>query len=277
MSKFRINKTRDYTVVSNYHLRDKNLSLKAKGLLTVLLSLPDNWDYSVNGLVAILKEGKDSVTSTLKELEENGYLTRTQAKESNGKFKGYDYDVFEKPFPENPSTVNPMTEKPPQLNTKELSTKQLNTEECNNSTSPAENTGKRTEGKRIDYQKVFDMYNSTCKSFPKIIKLSKSRKDQIKLRINAGYTIESFQKVFQMAEESNFLKGDNKSGWKASFDWLIKDGNMLKVLEGTYKNREGENIDTSGETRDHETKKFTDGYIQRYIDAGGVVPEFEGF
>ena len=125
MSVIRIQKTNNYTVMSNYHFREKDMSLKAKGLLSLMLSLPEEWDYSVDGLVKLSKDGKDSVISAITELEQFGYLVRSQAKGQDGKFAGYDYDVYEqpyteKPFTENPSTVKPMTENPQQLNTKPL-------------------------------------------------------------------------------------------------------------------------------------------------------------
>ena len=79
MSKIRVNKTKDYTVLSNHHLKNKNLSLKAKGLLSVMLSLPDDWDYSINGLSFICKENETAITSALDELKENGYLLTKSA------------------------------------------------------------------------------------------------------------------------------------------------------------------------------------------------------
>ena len=78
MAVFRINKTKNYTVMSNYHFRDKNLSLKTKGMLPLMLSLPDNWIYSINGLITICKEGKKAIQSSIKELEDNNYLIRTK-------------------------------------------------------------------------------------------------------------------------------------------------------------------------------------------------------
>lgn len=76
MSVIRVEKSRNYSVISNVHLRDRELSLKAKGLLSLILSLPDNWQYSVNGLAAITKEGRTGIMSALRELERAGYLTR---------------------------------------------------------------------------------------------------------------------------------------------------------------------------------------------------------
>ena len=97
----RVNKTKDYTVMSNYHLRETNMSLKAKGLLSLMLSLPDNWDYSVAGLVAICKENETSIKSALKELENFGYLRVTKLlpnKDDNRTTISYIYDIFEKPI-----------------------------------------------------------------------------------------------------------------------------------------------------------------------------------
>ena len=97
--KLRVNKNRDYTILSNYHLRDKKLSLKGKGLLSVMLSLPDNWNYSIDGLVAILKEKETSVISTLNELKELGYITIIKLlpdKTDSGRIE-YLYDIYETP------------------------------------------------------------------------------------------------------------------------------------------------------------------------------------
>lgn len=99
MSKIRVNKTRDYTVLSNHHLRNKNLSLKAKGLLSVMFSLPESWDYSVIGLVAICKENETAIKSTLDELKANGYLKVTKLYPSQTKSGRYEYiyDIYEMP------------------------------------------------------------------------------------------------------------------------------------------------------------------------------------
>ena len=138
---FRVNRNKNYTHMANYHFREKRMSLKAKGLLSLMLSLPDEWDYSVRGLAALSKDGKDSVMNTLTELEEFGYLKRTKVLDESGRFAGYDYDIFEKPHPkkpnsekpcpENPDTEKPDTENPPQLNTNQSSTKQSSTKGIN--------------------------------------------------------------------------------------------------------------------------------------------------
>lgn len=134
MAVIRVNKTADYTVMSNAHFKEKGMSLKAKGLLSMMLSLPDNWDYSINGLVALSKDGKDSVMNALTELEEFGYLIRSRVTDDKGRFAGYEYDIYEKPqtenpCAENPNTENPNSENPTQLNTNKSSTKKLKTKE----------------------------------------------------------------------------------------------------------------------------------------------------
>jgi hypothetical protein len=100
MSIFRVEKNANYTVISNYHLRDKNLSLKTIGLLSVILSLPDNWDYSQAGLAAICKDGEDSIRSGLKELEKHGYLVRERERDENGRMRGIVYHIYEVPLGE---------------------------------------------------------------------------------------------------------------------------------------------------------------------------------
>ena len=122
MAVVRVHKTANYTVMSNHHFRERNMSLKAKGLLSLMLSLPDDWDYSINGLATLSKDGRESVMSALKELEQFGYLKRTRITNEKGHFKGYDYDIFEcpinlQPESEKPNTVNPKSENQEQVNT----------------------------------------------------------------------------------------------------------------------------------------------------------------
>ena len=99
MAVIRVNKTKDYTVMSNTHLKDKNLSLKAKGLLSIMLSLPNGWNYSIEGLIAICKEGERAVKSTLEELKKYKYLVTTKLYPNQTKSKRieYIYDIFENP------------------------------------------------------------------------------------------------------------------------------------------------------------------------------------
>ena len=120
MAVFRIEKTRDYTVMSNHHLKDRTLTLKSKGLLSMMLSLPDEWNYTTRGLAAICREGVDSIGAALKELETHGYIRRTQLRDEKGKITDTEYVIYEMPQCEPPSspgmplpgTAKPYTENP---------------------------------------------------------------------------------------------------------------------------------------------------------------------
>jgi hypothetical protein len=130
MPVFRVEKTRNYTVMSNFHLKDKNLSLKSKGLLSLILSLPDEWNYTTRGLAAVSKEGVDSIGAALKELEAEKYLARNRLRDERGRITDTEYIVYEfpqkkphtslpdmaSPHTENPYTDKPYTENPAQLN-----------------------------------------------------------------------------------------------------------------------------------------------------------------
>lgn len=139
MAVFRIERTKDYTVMSNHHLKDKRLSLKAKGLLSQMLSLPDDWDYTLTGLTHINRESKDAIRTALQELEKCGYLHRRQTTDASGRFSSNEFIIRETPTDHpvgpssgcplsgNPTTGNTLTENPTQLNTYILNTNLSNT------------------------------------------------------------------------------------------------------------------------------------------------------
>ncbi len=109
MAVFRVEKARNYTVMSNHHLRDKSLSLKAKGLLSLMLSLPEDWDYTTKGLARICKDGVDSICATVRELEGAGYIVRTRERHADGTLGGIEYTILEQPRePEPPKWENPV-------------------------------------------------------------------------------------------------------------------------------------------------------------------------
>ena len=134
MAVFRVEKNKGYTVMSNHHLRNKELSLKAKGLLSQMLSLPEDWDYTLAGLSHINREKIDAIREAVKELEKAGYITRRQGRDEKGKMTAIEYTIYEQPQPpeldcpvlenptadkpilENPTTDNPTSENPTQLN-----------------------------------------------------------------------------------------------------------------------------------------------------------------
>ena len=124
MNKVARRKTSKYTTISNVFLRDKNLSLKAKGFLTVIMALPDDWDFSIKGICSILKEGKSSIYGVVQELKENRYCKTTAYRDEKGLILGLDYMFYEEPYEEEPQQDNPHTENRdmdnmPQLNTKD--------------------------------------------------------------------------------------------------------------------------------------------------------------
>lgn len=143
MSVFRIEKNKNYTVMSNHHLRNKELSLKAKGLLSQMLSLPENWDYTLAGLSHINKESIDAIRTAVWELEKAGYIKRQQGRDEKGKMTAIEYIIYEQPQLENPILENPTTDKPilenptsdepkmenpTQINKDKTNTKELNTD-----------------------------------------------------------------------------------------------------------------------------------------------------
>ena len=160
MTVFRVHKNENYTVLSNYHFKEKEMSLKAKGLLSLMLSLPETWDYSAAGLVKLSKDGKDSVNGALKELEQFGYLKRTQAVNTNGTFAGYNYEIYESPISdtktEKPSTDKPLTEKPSTEKPQQLSIKELNTKQSNTKILKKEEEERKTENLRPTYDSIID-------------------------------------------------------------------------------------------------------------------------
>lgn len=137
MAVFRVEKTKDFTIMSNHHLRNPKLSLKAKGLLSLMLSLPEDWDYTTKGLAQICKEGVDSIGTALKELERYGYLTRRRLRCENGQLGDIEYTIHETPAEtsressspkrENPGQVNPGQAKPEQEKPEQEKPAQLNT------------------------------------------------------------------------------------------------------------------------------------------------------
>ena len=155
MAVFRIERTRDYTVMSNHHLRDKALSLKSKGLLSMMLSLPEDWNYTTRGLAKICKEGVDAIGGALRELEAAGYIVRHQMRDRQGRISDTEYVIYEQPQPkapdtpqpdtaspdtENPYLDSPDTEKPAELNIEKSKTQKSNTKGSSTDSIPFRET-----------------------------------------------------------------------------------------------------------------------------------------
>ena len=124
MAVFRVEKTKDFTVMCNHHLRNVKLSLKAKGLLSLMLSLPEDWDYTTKGLACICRDGVDSIASALKELEKHGYLTRQRVRFDNGRLGDIEYTIHEKPVSQETAEVPPKRENPRQANPRQAKPRQ---------------------------------------------------------------------------------------------------------------------------------------------------------
>lgn len=209
MAVIRVNKTKNYTVMSNYHLKEKEMSLKAKGLLSIMLSLPDDWDYSVEGLVAICKESKTAIQGILKELESFHYLLRVRKQNKKGQFE-YEYNIFEQPQTDEPQTDEPYMEKPytvnvSQLNTNTLNTYKQNTKEINNIYCAA------NQKNNIPYDEICEYLNKRINASYKAS--TKKTKDLITARFNEGFTLDNFKEVID----------------KKVLDWL-NDKTMKKYL-----------------------------------------------
>ena len=135
MAVFRVEKNSGYTVMSNHHLRNRALSLKAKGLLSQMLSLPEDWDYTLQGLARINRESIDAIRQAIRELEQAGYIQRSRERDEKGRLRGADYVIFELPQPV-PASVSPTLENPMQLNKDKLITEKQKKEGLNTDSIP---------------------------------------------------------------------------------------------------------------------------------------------
>ena len=173
MAVFRLERTRDYTVMSNHHLRDKRLSLKAKGLLSQMLSLPEDWDYTLSGLAYSNRESKDAIRSAVNELERTGYVQRRQTTDANGKFSVNEYIIYERPVAANPSSEKPssdnptpdkpLQDNPTQINTKKSNTEKQSTDKQNTDSIPS--FRESSEAKRSESANAYQEYrNLICEN-----------------------------------------------------------------------------------------------------------------
>ena len=189
MPTFRVERTGNYTVMSNHHLRNEKLSLKAKGLLSQMLSLPEKWNYTLSGLCAINPESKDAIRSALRELEEQGYVVRRQTTDASGKFSKNEYIIYEvpvskpdagadpsleKPLSENPTTDNPPTGKPSAENPAQLNTKKSNTQKSKTDKSSTDSIPFREDAAAVppepkrkeadEMQSIYDYRELICEN-----------------------------------------------------------------------------------------------------------------
>ena len=231
MAVFRIERTLDYTVMSNHHLKDTALSLKAKGLLSMMLSLPDEWNYTTRGLAAICKEGVDAIGGALRELEKAGYIVRRQLRGPGGRISDTEYTIYEKPCPgaeeppeepgpdtTPPDTGAPDTGKPAELNTKRSNIQKSNTHLSNTHSfvlSTPELEGmkdvyeKREEiREQIEYDLICTPVNRTqVDEFVELmLEVAMTRSPTIKIGRDAEYPTAFVQQRFEQITSSHIEK-----------------------------------------------------------------------
>ena len=238
MAVFRVERTRDYTVMSNFHLKDKRLSLKAKGLLSQMLSLPDDWDYTLSGLCFINRESKDAIRSAINELERAGYIRRRQTTDAAGKFGSNEYSIYEcpitdipsleSPSSENPTTEKPQTEKPlpgtpTQLNTKKSSTQKQNTHRSSTDSIPfrEKTADKPPERKGRDVMSV-----SEIESYRELI-LENIEYDYLKQR--AGFYQDELDEIVELMVETVCAKRKTTRIAGADFPHEVVPSRFLKL------------------------------------------------
>ena len=226
MNKIIRNKDNGYSVINNHCLRNKNISEKAKGVFAIIMSLPDNWDFSINGLITICNGGESAIRSAIKELIENGYCQRKVIKDPITKrITDWEYTFSEKPLCDFPQVEQPQMEIPNLENHT-----QLNKEEIN--------LPNKSNKETIDYAGLLLYWNTAFKdsNIKSIITISNKRK----LAINAVLKVfnkEDIKTVIDKLKKSTFANGENKNNWIASFDFVFTLGNFTKVLEGNYDNK----------------------------------------
>lgn len=230
MSVIRIHKNSNFTVMSNYHFKEKKMSLKAKGLLSLMLSLPDDWNYSISGLVTLSKDGKDSVMSALGELEVFGYLERTRLVNSKGQFSGIEYNIFEEPQLKNPVEENTNEGKPILEKANEGKPTQLNTNKLNNNNNKIINE-LNTKGNDID------VFEDILKDIVNI-ELRNLYVDYIEMRRlkNKPMTKRGLKMLISRCERiSNFNLREQKQMLEAA---IINNWNSVYVLNEIKEERE---------------------------------------
>ena len=226
MSVFRINKTANYTVMSNHHFKEKKMSLKAKGLLSLMLSLPDDWDYSISGLATLSKDGKDSIMSALAELEKFGYLTRTRLTNEKGQFAGVEYNIFEIPQPKNPTSDNPNSANENSENSNAENPAQLNTNLTNHL-----------------FNELFTLLNTND---PELISLYREY-IQMREKINAPLTEMGLEKLIERAKRLS--KGNER------IEKMLLESAIINNWKNVYPPRESE-LERMGDDMRSELRAF---------------------
>jgi hypothetical protein len=254
MAVFRIEKTKNYTVMSNHHLRNTELSLKAKGLLSQILSLPENWDYTLAGLSRINRESVDAIRTAVHELEKAGYITRSRERKGNGQLGGAEYIIHEhpddsiivpisdphmqgEPILENPTQVTSTLEKITQLNKDKANTeKELNTDLSNTDSIPFSPCKEKPErnGTETANMSAFEIYREMIQenlSYPIMIERYKHDKNRI------DEIVDLILETVCTARKTIRIAGDDYPAELVKSKFLkFHDGHLAFVLECLKKN-----------------------------------------
>lgn len=244
----------NYITMCTQHLLDKELSLKAKGLLSVMFTLPNDWNYSVNALVELTGEGRTVIRTTLQELERHNYLFRKRLY-TKGKLAGTEYHIYEIPTDEETRlrleklTLENLTleNQPNPINTTNINSynkeliKDTNSikepiKDIKNNKGSSVQKGKKELFKTKDsVQEIVDYYQQNCPDLPAIKTVSEQRKQAVK-KILQKYGPDTVKEVLDKAQASKFLTGKSNNGrtWKCYFSWIFKEENFIKIWEGNY-------------------------------------------
>ena len=225
MAQFKLRCEKDFMAIHNNIFKDKTISLKAKGLLAFMMSVPPDWDYSLAGLAACNKDGLVSVRSALQELEDNFYVKLTKVRNEKGQIVDMQYDVSdepvfgnrieEKPFLENPKADNPKMEKPLSENRTQLNTKELNTKELNTKIDIVP----KQEQEPIPYAEIITYFNEVAGTH--YLLRGKEIKKFIKARWNDGFRLEDFKTVLD--KKAGQWKNDSKMSKYLRFETLFSN------------------------------------------------------
>ncbi len=230
MAKSKVNRD-NYIVIQGFMLTDLNLKGNELILYACIYGFSQSEGQKFTGSLQYLADWtnstKQGVVKSLKSLVEKGYLEKTDTVINGVKFCEYRVTKFN-------GVCNSVVQGMQQSLTGGMKQSLTNNIALDN----IENKKEDKKEKSIDYVAIANAYKEICISFPVIRHLSEARKKAIKARINSGYTQDDFITLFRMAQESDFLKGKNDRKWSADFDWLIKDSNMAKVLDGKYANKD---------------------------------------
>lgn len=243
---FRKHKVGNYTVVDNKIFKDKTLSLKGKGLLLLMLSLPDSWEFSERGLTVLSKDGRDSVRSGLVELEEAKYLERKVFRDENGRFIRTQYNVYEEPRLNKPKLESPRLDNPPN---KELSNKVLN----ESSTNEYKTLSSKEKEDDIPFEEIIGYLNKKAKK-PRGFIVNEPRKGNIKARFKEGYKLEDFKYVVDVKTEE-WLK-DKKMSQYLTPETLFVVKNFDKYLNQPMNGKQSNQPATP--IKYAESKEFTE-------------------